>query len=212
MLSQKHPGSHQIKLAFNFFPYTFKLKNDHASKNRRKLVAFTTTKANFIQQETSLETPVMSNNDRPTVPDGSLTIKRLYKAIILKAVTHKSNPLLGKSLKTNLSLRDINDREYTSSSLLLVPRFFHRSRYWYPLPSLETRRFPPQVAICTEWVLCPSTWKQMTSGKRWGDRWRAVTKQRAVKWRHERENSCSNTRNMTPAVSRSSCSYRSLHL
>jgi len=52
----------------------------------------TTTKANFIQQGTSLETPVISNNDRPTVPDDSLTIKRLYKAIILKAVTHKSNP------------------------------------------------------------------------------------------------------------------------
>jgi len=44
------------------------------------------------------ETPVKSNNDRPTVPDSSLTIKRIYKTIILKAVTHKSNPLLGRTV------------------------------------------------------------------------------------------------------------------
>ena len=99
MLSQKHPNCQQLKLPFKIDPYTFKRKNDHASKNRRKLVAFTTTKGNFIQQETSLETPVISNNDRPTVPDGSLTIKRLYKTIILKAVTNKSNSLLGKTAK-----------------------------------------------------------------------------------------------------------------
>lgn len=95
MPTQKHTGCQKIQLAFKFVPYTFKHKDDHASRNRRKLVACTTTKADFMQKETSLDTPVISDNDRPTVPDGSLTTKHLYKAIILTSVTHRPNPLLG---------------------------------------------------------------------------------------------------------------------
>lgn len=67
------------------------------------MVAYTTTKTHFIQQET----PAMSNNDRLTVPDGSVTVKRLYKAIILKAVTHKSNPLMGTTASKQIFPYDI---------------------------------------------------------------------------------------------------------
>jgi hypothetical protein len=91
------PRLSRDKLLFKLFLCTLKRTNDHTSRNWVNLVAYTATKANFMQQETSLETPVISKNDRPTAPDVSLTIKPLYKAVILKAVTHKSKPLLERT-------------------------------------------------------------------------------------------------------------------
>lgn len=76
----------------------------------------------------------------------------------------------------------------TDSSLLLpVPRILHRLRCRYPLPSLGPLWFPPQVAICTDWALCSSTWKQMKSGKHRVERWH-VARQHSAKRRYKREN------------------------